>query len=467
MVREINMLPNKEYKKKLKRERILDAAEKLFSQMNYHEVMIEEVAGLSSIAKGTVYNYFESKEELYFTLLKEKIAALDLLLKSELSYEQNSIDELRSFLFIIYDFMVSNKEFFVIFYKEIAKGESLFSEENELKSILKRIISSGKKENLFRNVDEDFVVELVFGSILGLIQRGIEKKFSGETASTEKKNLFEFILYGILSYSSNGNLPLKNKTIVLTRTVEQSKESAGIFMKLGARVLIFPTLDIVPPESWEQFDRAVTQRNKIDFIIFTSAHSVDMFLKRCSELEIDFSFEGKRVVAVGSKTASVCKSKNVPVHIIPKMFSGEGVVNELSNYKLKGKTIFIPRSAIGREELPKGLEELGAVIQTAPTYNVSLPSKENLNRSIKKLKEAEPDIFIFTSPSTFKNFIEIMEIDLAADYFDGYLIAAIGPATKSAIENRGVKVNVMPEEFTLEGLANAIVNYFNKPGETN
>ena len=55
-----------EDKKEQKRKRIIESAAKLFSQKSYHEVMMEDVAKLSSIAKGTVYNYFDSKEELYF-----------------------------------------------------------------------------------------------------------------------------------------------------------------------------------------------------------------------------------------------------------------------------------------------------------------------------------------------------------------------------------------------------------------
>ena len=50
----------KDIRKQRKREKILDAAAELFSHKSYHEVMMEDVAKLTSVAKGTVYNYFES-----------------------------------------------------------------------------------------------------------------------------------------------------------------------------------------------------------------------------------------------------------------------------------------------------------------------------------------------------------------------------------------------------------------------
>jgi uroporphyrinogen-III synthase len=166
------------------------------------------------------------------------------------------------------------------------------------------------------------------------------------------------------------------------------------------------------------------------------------------------------VVAVGSKTYSVCERNNIPVHIIPQKFSGEGVIEALSKYNLQDKTVFIPRSALGREDLPHGLSELGAKIKTAAVYNVSLPTKEYISDSVKKLNTGKPDLFIFTSPSTFENFLQIMNINNPVSYFKGFDVAAIGPTTRSAIESKRVKVNIMPDEFTIQGLVKKVIEYY-------
>jgi len=129
---------------------------------------------------------------------------------------------------------------------------------------------------------------------------------------------------------------------------------------------------------------------------------------------------------------------------------------------LQYKFILIPRSAIGREDLPKGLEELGAKIVTVPVYNVSLPSIESVQQNIEQLNSTKPDVFIFTSPSTFENFLLIMNINNPVSFFKNYDVAAIGPTTKSEIENNKVKVSIMPEEFTIRGLANKMIEFYNK-----
>jgi uroporphyrinogen-III synthase len=450
----------------LKRAKIIEAASLLFSQKHYHEVMVEDVAKLASLAKGTVYNYFASKEELYFSIMRQRMEKLISSLRNKIADEKTSIDSLHSFIIHTYMFMMKYQTFFLMYQKESLKAENeicseLVAMEKDLKSMLKTIIKKGKVENLFREIDEDFAVDLILGSIYGSAARGIEKKYDEEEMIKDRERVYEFVVTGLFSgFDSNRLMPLKNKTIVITRTLEQSKESAEIFQKLGAEVLTFPTLEITPPDSWKDFDSVVSKQSKIDFIIFTSAHSVKMFVQRCEELSLKFDFKRIRVIAVGSKTSQVCEKNNVPVHIIPKEFSGEGVIDELEDYDLKGKLIFIPRSAIGREELPEGLKKRGAKIKTASVYNIGLPSDKTIFEHKEKLRNSNPDLFVFTSPSTFQNYLQIQNVADPVEYFHKYTVAVIGPTTKAAVEKKKVRVDVIPREYTIDGLVNAIVEYY-------
>jgi uroporphyrinogen III methyltransferase/synthase len=455
-------------RKEKKRERMLEVAAELFSKKNYHEVMMDDVARLTDVAKGTVYNYFSSKEELYFTIMSSKLENLNTSLKNKIASEISVIDSLHTYVIHLYMFMMKYQNFFLMYQKEYMNAQNEFCDElremsDELKSILSDVIYKGKRDNQFRDVDESFTVKLVLGSIFGAVQRGVENRYTGEKLIEEREKLFDFILHGLYSgFNNNKVRPLKNKTIVLTRTIEQSKESAAIFSELGADVIVFPTLEIVPPNNWDKFDEVILSSQEIDFVVFTSAHAVTMFLKRCNELNKKVDFEKIKVVAVGNKTKSVCQENNISVDIVPKKFSGEGVVEELSKYDLKDKLVFIPRSAIGREDLPKGLEELGAKIVTVPVYNVSLPSIGSVQQNIDQLNSTKPDVFIFTSPSTFENFLLIMNINNPVSFFKNYDVAAIGPTTKTAIENSKVKVSIMPDEFTIKGLANKMIEFYRK-----
>ena len=454
-------------KKQIKRERILNAAADLFSQKSYHEVMMEDVANMIGVAKGTVYNYFTSKEELYFTIMSLRMENLLNSLTEKIRTEHNSIDSLRTFVLHVYMFMMKYQNFFLMYKKESMNSDSIYCDklrdlEDQLKKLLTGIIRRGIKDSHFRDVDDEFTANSILGSIYGTVQRDIDRKITEEQKIIERQRLFEFIIHALYSgFKNHVVLPLKNKTIVVTRTVEQSKESASALTRFGANVIVFPTLEIVPPASWDGFDSLVSNQDKIDFIIFTSAHAVEMFHLRCSELNIDVNFGKIKVVAVGNKTSAICNRFNIPVNIIPEKFSAEGVIEKLSEFNLKDKIVFIPRSAIGREELPLGLKELGAVIKSVPVYNVSLPTKEHIKSNLEMLNKSNPDLFIFTSPSTFENFLQILNIVNPVGYFNNYDVAAIGPTTKATIENRRVKVNIMPDEYTTDGLIKKIIDYYN------
>src|SRR4029077_8001937 len=48
---------------------MLDAAARLFGHQRFHEVRMEDIAAEAAVGKGTIYRYFNDKEELYLALL--------------------------------------------------------------------------------------------------------------------------------------------------------------------------------------------------------------------------------------------------------------------------------------------------------------------------------------------------------------------------------------------------------------
>ena len=70
---------SQQYKQKV-RERVLSAAEKLFSSKGYYDTSMDEIVAESNLSKGAIYGYFKSKEELFVALqdkqLQESISVL-------------------------------------------------------------------------------------------------------------------------------------------------------------------------------------------------------------------------------------------------------------------------------------------------------------------------------------------------------------------------------------------------------
>ncbi|HVO75836.1 MAG TPA: TetR/AcrR family transcriptional regulator, partial [Ignavibacteriaceae bacterium] len=215
----VNALSNKENKKILKRKKIIESAFQLFSRKSYHEVMMEDVAKLASIAKGTVYTYFSSKEELYFSIMKLRMEKLTSSLKENIRNQTSCVSSLHSFTIHLYMFMMKYQNFFLMYRKEALKAEhelcsELIEMEKDYKHILFEIIKSGKEEGLFGNINEDFALELILGSIYGAVHRGIENNFAEAQQIVEREIIFDFILNGVSKELNKYMLPLQGKIIV-------------------------------------------------------------------------------------------------------------------------------------------------------------------------------------------------------------------------------------------------------------
>ena len=71
------MLSPREQKKLMYRQKILNAASSLFERKSFSDTSIADIMKAANLGVGTFYNYFESKEELLLTLLKNLAEKLD------------------------------------------------------------------------------------------------------------------------------------------------------------------------------------------------------------------------------------------------------------------------------------------------------------------------------------------------------------------------------------------------------
>jgi len=78
-----------------KRQQLLDAAMQVFAEKGFHNAKIEEIAQLAQIGKGTVYEYFSSKNQLFQETLKDGIATFDIMLEDELAQEKTTKGKLK------------------------------------------------------------------------------------------------------------------------------------------------------------------------------------------------------------------------------------------------------------------------------------------------------------------------------------------------------------------------------------
>lgn len=260
--------------------------------------------------------------------------------------------------------------------------------------------------------------------------------------------------------SSELKKSLENKSVLITRSVEQSFDDIKLLEDNGADVIAFPTIQIVPVENYSLLHNAFDSFNNYDYLIFTSANAVIYFSEELLQYKTNIDFEHVQVVAIGAKTMEKCGEYDIQVNAAPEPSNANGIINLVKSRNITDKNILIPCSVLNRDELERGLKELGAVVTTLNVYNNVKPETDALKNEIEKINNKKPDIFIFTSPSSFNNYLDLLYISTAADYFENKFIAAIGNTTKEAIERTGLNVDLVPEKYNVQSIVEKLIDKF-------
>jgi len=183
------------------KELIIQTAKQLFGKNGLKETTVENIAKQAHIGKGTIYHYFDTKEEILETVVKEDMGSLRDEINKAVNNETSPDKKLRAYILtrmkavnrIARTFSTFKKEY-IDYYSSVQKIYNSYS-ENEA-STIKAILKEGMDKNLFNIADIDLVV-----FTLTVSMKTIEYYWATEThEDIEKKmdvmlNIFFYGLY--------------------------------------------------------------------------------------------------------------------------------------------------------------------------------------------------------------------------------------------------------------------------------
>lgn len=159
-----------------KEQDIINAAIEVFAKQGYHEAKISEIAAIANVAIGSVYLYFESKEDLLVKIFSGLWMKLISLVKSIYDRDDlSSIEKLDGFIDTVFDVFTANSKLALLFVKE--QPHFLQDKENKLNilynnflEIGEKIIDEGVNKNLFnRNLDKKITKNFIYGGVRHLL----------------------------------------------------------------------------------------------------------------------------------------------------------------------------------------------------------------------------------------------------------------------------------------------------------
>lgn len=253
------------------------------------------------------------------------------------------------------------------------------------------------------------------------------------------------------------NRPLYGKRIIVTRARAQASDLVTQLEEYGAQCLQCPTIAIAEMDDYTLLDSAIAELDSYQWLIFTSINGVEHFYKRLYRAGKDSRALGKaKIAAIGSQTAAALARQGIQADFVPAEFRAEGLLAGFGE-RLQGTRVLLPRAWEAREMLPGELTRRGAHVNVAPAYRTIIDTREadNLKES---LRTRRVDAVTFTSSSTVKNFLTMLEDEDVRALLSGVPIFAIGPITAGTVQKAGLRVAAVAREYTVNGLVDVLVD---------
>ena len=287
----------------------------------------------------------------------------------------------------------------------------------------------------------------------------------GEAAETAQTRKSGFVVVGEVVEQRDRLDWFERKALVgwrvlIPRTQDNTATLVSLLRRLGAVPSEVATISVEPPRTPQQVERAVhgLVSGRYEWVGFTSANAVRAVREKLQEYGLDArSFAGLKVAACGAGTVDALIEFGVRPDLVPtddQSTSGLAEVWPPYDSLLDPiNKVFLPRADIATDTLAAGLTELGWEVEDITAFRTvrAAPPPAPVREAIKT---GGFDAVMFTSSSTVRNLVGI-----AGKPHQSTIVACIGPNTAKTAEEHGLRVDVLAQDSTPEGLVAALAQH--------
>ena len=235
--------------------------------------------------------------------------------------------------------------------------------------------------------------------------------------------------------------PLAGRRIVVTRP--EAKPLVDELIGLGAEVTLVPLIEIRPADDRRALEGALARLETYDWLILTSVNTVAAL---GDSLHVGLS-PRVRVAAIGPVTADAIRERGIEPAFVATRAS-EDIAGGLG--RIEGSRILLPQADIADPHLADELRGKGAEVDAVIAYRTVLV--EPPMWGILPLRIA--DAVVLASGSACRS------LAAAGGAGEGVLLVCIGPKTAKVAREVGLKVGLVADETTSDGIIRTLVTHF-------
>lgn len=261
--------------------------------------------------------------------------------------------------------------------------------------------------------------------------------------------------------------PLFGQAVLVTRPLDQAGDLARPLLELGANVLFQPAIHILPPQNrhrvepsqlpieqrsgdWSQVDRTIELLNRYQWLVFSSANGVRLFLSRLPAMKRDLRvLSHLKIAAIGSGTAAELAKYQLLADLVPDEFRAESLAHALAS-GAAGKRFLLIRASRGREVLADELTAAGGIVEQVVAYeSIDVDSPDP--QIAAKMAAGQIHWTTVTSSAIARSLG-----NLFGDSLHKTKLISISPITSATLRELGFEPAAEATEYTMAGVVESI-----------
>ncbi len=189
-----------------KKNRIIEAAVKVFAEKGFYLAKVSDVAKAANVADGTIYLYFKNKDDLLINLFEQKMELILQRFQEHLRDIADPVEKLHRFVDTYFTLIEEDKDLADVFQVELRQSAKFLKDYHNQKfldflTMIKSIIKEGMDNGFFKaDLNPDVVKIMIFGTVDEVARQwilGADTKYSLEEA---KDNIKHILTNGLIVF---------------------------------------------------------------------------------------------------------------------------------------------------------------------------------------------------------------------------------------------------------------------------